>query len=123
MPSQIQRFNQWDVWWIDQPSSRTGGQPPQLGDPSFKNRMFIIVSPSAHLRSGDPVCLPIGSKGASKLFHLSLKAGEGGVLKDCYVWCNEIYTIKPQFFLQRMGSISHLESEIKLALKKFLDIF
>lgn len=123
MPTTQTRFQQWDVWWIDQPGARASANPPQPGDPSFKNRMYVIASPSAHLRAGDPVCLPIGSRGVSKLFHLELKKGEGGVLKDCFVWCNEIYTLKPPFFFQKMGSVVHRSDEIKLAMKRFLEIF
>ena len=116
-------FSQWDVWWIDQPNSRTTSTPPQPGDPSFKNRLFVIISPQAHLVAGDPVCLPIGSRSASALFHVPLKTGEGGVLKDCYVWTNEIYTLKPIFFMKKMGSVQTRSDEIKMAIKSFLEIF
>lgn len=115
------RIQQWDVWWLDQPGARAASAPPQPGDPSAKNRMCVVISPNAHL--GDPVCVPIGSRAASKLFHIPLAKGEGGVVKDCFIWCNEIYTLKPVYLLQKMGSVSHREAEIKRAVKRFLEIF
>ena len=116
-------LRQWDVWWLDQTGARLASTPPQPGDPSAKNRMFVIISPNPHLRFGDPVCIPVGSRGVSKLFHLSLSQGEGGVLKECFLWCNEIYTLKPKYFLQKMGSVAHREDDIKLGVKRFLELF
>ena len=115
---------QWDIWWLDQPSARKDSFPPQPGDPSVKNRLMAVVCRDTYLAAGGrPVCVPIGSVQADPLIHIPLNAKESGVLKDCYLWCNEIYTIERRFFVKKIGRLAEPRSvAIQVALRSFLDL-
>lgn len=117
-------LKKWDIWWIDQPGSREKSNPVQPGEPSQKNRLFVVISPDAHLESGsNPVCIPVGSKQLNRFLHVFLKKSSAGVLKDCYIWCDEIYTIDRNYFMKKIGSVPTEErNQINFALKDFLEI-
>jgi mRNA-degrading endonuclease toxin of MazEF toxin-antitoxin module len=85
--------------------------------------MYLIVCPQAHLDTkGWPVCVPIGTKSHSSLFHAELKAGEGGVAHDSFAWCNEIFTLDPGHFRTKMGEApAHVQVDVKDALRDFFD--
>ena len=119
------QFSQWDVWYFDQVKSRMKSDPQQPKDPSGKTRMYVIVSPQAHVSTGGwPVCVPIGTLSHSSLFDAEIKAGEGGVKHDCFVWCNEIYTLNPGYFRQKMGSLpEHCRTDIQDGIQDFLELY
>ena len=86
--------------------------------------MYVIISPDAHLQTGGwPVCLPIGTNQRSTLLDTELQKGEGGVQKTCYVWGNEIFTLNPTYFRQKMGSLpSHARIDIQDGLREFFQL-
>jgi hypothetical protein len=117
-------MEKWDVWSLDQQSSRVESEPGQPLDPTKPRRRFLILSDNAHLRNAKAgtkiLCSPLGGHSQSSLFDLPVKTGEAGCTKDCHVWLSEIYTLKFEYFKQLHGSLKHREDEIKLKLKKLL---
>jgi mRNA-degrading endonuclease toxin of MazEF toxin-antitoxin module len=117
-------YKQWDVWYYDQVLSRINSDPRQPIDPSGKTRMYVIVCPQAHLDSGGhPVCVPIGTKQQSSLIDAEIKAGEGGIDHDSWIWCSEIYTLDSKYFKQKMGSVpGYVQADIRDGLRTFFDL-
>ncbi len=118
-------FKTWEVWYVDQVASRHKSDPQQPKDPSGKTRMYVIICPKAHLDSGGwPVCIPIGTNCRSKMFDTEIKGGEGGVTHDSFAWCNEIFTLDPRFFRNRIGVLpAHCITDIKDGIRDFLELF
>lgn len=119
------RFRQWEVWLLDQPNSKLNSMPPQPLDPSGKHRPYLVICPQAHIDSnGDPVLMPLGSKSSSSWAHVQLKKGDGGVEKDCFVWCNQIVTVNERYLVnsKKIQIPEERRLHVQAALRDFFDL-
>ncbi|MES2615200.1 MAG: type II toxin-antitoxin system PemK/MazF family toxin [Bdellovibrionota bacterium] len=117
-------MRQWDIYCVNQPESRHSTQPKQPGDPSDKNRYYIIISNDYHLAyGGNPTVIPIGTRCINRVMHLKVpKAKESGLHHDSYAWCNEIYTVPKKFLIKKIGLVPAENIEnIKNALQAYLN--
>jgi len=114
----------WDVLWVKQKEARQEMYPPQPGDPTKPYRLYVVISPDAHLVQGGKItCLPVGGQSHNPFLDVPLRAGEGGVTKDCFIWCNEVFSVGQKFFDELVGSIpDSARLRVNHALRDYLDL-
>ena len=119
-------LQKWNIHRCDQQGARASTQPAQPSDPIKPYRFFLIISPDSHLEGGGKAtCLPLGEKSWTPLLDVPLKSGEAGTTKDCYIWCNHIFTIpQANFTLEPLGVLPHnLRSDVEDALRDYLGLY
>ena len=119
-------LRKWQVHRCDQKIARDGSDPAQTTDPIKTNRFYVVISPDAHLAGGGKVtCVPLGEKSWSGMLEVPLREGEGGATKDCFIWCNHIFTIPHGSFDETPIGIVPLplRSQIEAAIKDYLDLY
>jgi len=117
-------MKQWDIYCVPQAEVRASTNPKQPGDPSDKNRYYIIISNDCHLAyGGNPTVVPIESKRINRLMHVAIpKTKTSGLHHDSFVWCNEIYTVPKKYLVQKVGVVpSEILESIKISIKSYLN--
>ena len=105
-----------EVYWLDfAPATgqeMTGLHPCVIIQNDIGNQhsaLTIVVAVTSNLRVA---ALPVG---------VLLKAGEGGLKRDCVVHCGHVYTVDKQRLAQRVGQLTPARmSEIDRALARSL---
>lgn len=115
----------WEIWWVNQTLAREATSPyHQPGDPSEKDRMYLIIADP--LGSNKVTCCPLQDigKGAG-ITEVELPKNYRGNItsKPCKIICNEIYTFPMSYFYQRRGVLDQKkQTDVQTALINFLDL-
>ena len=115
----------WEIWWVDQVLAREATSPHhQPGDPSDKDRMYLVVADPAG--SKNITCCPLQDIGSGVgITDVQLPENYRGRVtsKPCKIICSEIFTFGSEYFYKKMGFLDPAkQADVQTALINYLEL-
>lgn len=117
----------WDIWQLNQDAARNATDPQQPNDATKERRYFIILSPSAYMRTASvAVCIPIQTLGDGSSFSVLIHGApsSSGIPYNSYARCTDFYTFETRLFHpKKIGFITRAEqNNVEFAIKEFFGL-